>query len=195
MKLQFIKEWEHIHDGPVYPKWECEVLHPIEGKKYIVELKKLETHWRMRVFFNTIRQGHRFMKSLFPDNHDSVEEVQFVAIKHLELYFEEQLAMYNAICILHIGRKYSDACDCDDTDHAQHLEEWQQPVVPYEGHDLEVNIEAYLEYNLCPWCRSILPQTDEELEWLREKGQQDFYQEFRRDHINTKRGIRTDRER
>lgn len=119
--------------GP-YEAWEMLVVHPIEQRNYGVDLKFLGSHWRMRVYYKSIRDGLRFVKALFPSGEDeTVEEAQFIALKYLHRYFQEQLAMYNAVCILHLGNKYTEICDCDDKDHSQHLEHAFKPLMPYDG--------------------------------------------------------------
>ncbi len=201
-----IEEDEMTPVGP-FPQWRCVVHHPVELRKYHVDIKQLETHWRMRVFYKSIREGHRFMKALFPYNLKDLEEVKFLAIKHLKRYFEEQLALYNAICIIHMGRKYTEVCECHESDHSQHLAEEQQPLLPYdgiafrrgehiaknkEGKDLckqclgDMDIEAYLKFNLCPWCQTPLPETEEEYKELLEKSKEDYHEEW----MHARKGVR-----
>lgn len=198
MDLIVEQEWTHVTKveegeetaiGP-FNKWECVVFHPVELRHYTVDLKKLEGHWRMRVFWRNIRTGHRFMKALFPFGMDDPQEAQFLAMKHLNRYFEEQLAMYNAVCVLHLGRKFSDICTCDDKDHSQHLYSEQQPLKAYDGLGLRkkktdilveetgsmdpysdpdlcafcagsVDIEAFIKHNLCTLCGVPLPTPEE----------------------------------
>ncbi len=206
MDILVIEDWEQVvkveddevtHIGP-YNKWEIRVGHPIEQRVYTVDLKQLNTHWRMRVFWNQIRVGHRWMKSIHPTNMYDEKEAQFLAMKHLNRYFEEQLALYNAVCIIHMGQKYSDACDCDDCDHSQHLLTEQQPLIEYsaslmalrcervaEKGDVcdkclgKVDIEKYLKHNLCPYCYCILPKTFEEYDAIQEKMGEDFREEYK----------------
>jgi hypothetical protein len=136
-ELRVLKDWyqtKKIIEGeetPVGPFncWECEVLHPVELRRYKVDLKQLETHWRMRVFFKNIRTGHRFMKAVHPVDLGNAQEAQFLALKFLKRYFEEQLALYNAVCIIHIGRKHTGGCEaCDESDHSQHLDTEQSAM-------------------------------------------------------------------
>lgn len=208
-ECRILKEWVHTVDvtdeemtptGP-FPCWEMVVMHPVELRKYTVDLKKLQTHWRMRVFYKDIRTGHRFMKALFPTDVGDVEEAKYLAIKHLNRYFEEQLALYNAVCIIHLGRKHTVVCDCDNMDHSQHLETEQRPLMAYDGmgfargakknpHKVPeeelceqclgtMDVEAFLKWGLCPYCRTPLPHNEEEYNFLIEKGREDFQKEYR----------------
>jgi uncharacterized CHY-type Zn-finger protein len=215
MDLRILHEWEQtklVEEKDVTPVgpfnvWECTIMHPIEMRRYHIDLKKLETHWRMRVYYRSIREGHRFMRAIFPSNPDDAKEAQFLAMKFLNRYFEEQLAMYNAICILHVGQKFTELCDCDDSDHSQHLENNMQPLMPYDGvgfpyrarkvenkGDLcnmclgESDIEAYMHSDVCPWCRTELPKTEKEFRNLEKLIGSDFYAEYRKQQVNNRRG-------
>jgi len=217
MDLRVLVDWEEkvtVADEEMTPvgpfsKWECVIMHPVEMRRYHVDLKKLESHWRMRVFYKDIRSGHRFMRAIFPTEPHDVNEAKFLAMKHLNRYFEEQLAMYNAICILHLGQKFTEVCDCDDSDHSQHLENYTQPLLPYDGvgfpyrarkveneGDLcdmclgETDIEAYMHNDVCPWCRTALPKTEEEFRTLEKLQGTDFYAEFRKQEVESRRGTR-----
>lgn len=214
MDLYVIEDWEQvikIEDGEETPtgpfnKWEKTVGHPIEQRMYKVDLKKLDTHWRMRVFWNTIRDGHRWMKAIHPSDHHDADEAMFIADKHLHRYFEEQLALYNAVCIIHLGQKFSDECGCDDCDHSQHLRTEQQPLLPYAGADFprrcqlvekegdicdmcagKIDIEAYIKANLCPYCKEPIPKSQEEYDAALEKRGVEFKQEYEA-YIKTRKG-------
>lgn len=125
------------HAGP-YECWEMVVVHPIEQRNYGVDLKFLGGHWRMRVYYKSIREGLRFVKAIHPSTQDDGEndeeqQAKFIALKYLHRYFQEQLAMYNAICVLHLGQKYTEVCDCEDKDHSQHMKDEFKPLEPYDG--------------------------------------------------------------
>lgn len=215
MDIRVLEDWEQTkfveaHEvTPVGPfnTWECLVMHPIEMRRYHVDLKKLETHYRMRVYYKTIREGHRFMKSIMPANPEDEKEAQFIAMKFLNRYFEEQLAMYNAICILHVGQKHTEVCECGESDHSQHLENNMQPLMPYDGvgfphREVRVekegdlcnmclgksDIEAYMHSDVCPWCRTELPKTEEEFRNLEDRIGSDFYAEYRKHQVDSRRG-------
>lgn len=204
--LRILEDWKQTVEvepeemtptGP-YSCWEICVMHPVELRKYWMDLKRLETHWRIRVYYKDIRTGHRFMKAIHPTNLDDVDEAKFLALKHLTRYFEEQLALYNAVCIIHLGRKHTEVCDCDDSDHSQHLETEQRPLMGYdgmgfarkaekvEGEELceqclgTMDLEAFLKWGLCPYCRSPLPHSEEEYYHMVEKGRADFQKEYKK---------------
>jgi hypothetical protein len=205
MDIYIIQDWEQTVSvepdqvtavGP-FNKWEIIVGHPIEQRQYTIDLKQLDTHWRMRVFWSSIREGHRWMKALHPTNQYDVKEAKFLAMKHLNRYFEEQLALYNAVCIIHMGQKYSDECNCNDCDHSQHLRTEQQPLLEYAGGGMprrfeklnedevcdmcigKVDIERYLKHNLCPYCFTVLPKSFEEYEEIVGKMGEDFKEEYK----------------
>lgn len=203
MDIIVLEDWKHVVEvedgeettaGP-YNKWDCVVLHPVELRQYFIDLKKVNTHYRMRVFYRDIRSGHRWMKAIHAGD---VGEAQFIAMKHVNRYFEEQLALYNAVCVIHMGRKYSDICDCDDCDHSQHLYSEQQPLVAYSGVSVplrkaqvqesgdicdlcagKIDLEAYLKHNLCPYCNVALPKSLEEYEAVMGKLAEDYAEEYK----------------
>jgi hypothetical protein len=156
--------------GP-YECWEMVVVHPIEQRNYGVDLKFLGSHWRMRVYYKSLRDGLRFTKAIFPDatgtKEEQEQEAKFVALKYLHRYFQEQLAMYNAICVLHLGQKYTEVCDCE-ADHSQHMKDEFKPLQPYDGTYLRrkpaaerlpskranvlMDKERMDEDDMCEWC-------------------------------------------
>lgn len=175
--------------GP-YEQWQKRIVHPIEQRTYNVDLKNLGEHWRMRVYYKSIRDGLRFVKALFPSESD-LGEAKFLADKYVHRYFQEQLAMYNAVCILHLGERYTTICECDDKDHSQHLKDEFKPLEPYDGSYVRkkmdrlpsqrvnkimheglteedmcewclgnIDIEAMIKYGLCPVCRAHIPHPD-----------------------------------
>jgi hypothetical protein len=124
------------------------------------------------------------MKAIHPIRYHDEDEAKFLAIKFLERYFEEQLALYNAICIVHAGRKHTEVCDCEKSDHSQHLATEQQPIEGYEGAILErsggveIDIEKYMKYDMCPYCYSPLPDCEEAYEKILKKRHENYYQEY-----------------
>ena len=54
----------------------------------------------------------------------------------------------------------------------------------------EKDIEAYMHSDVCPWCRTTLPKTEKEYRKLEKLMGTDFYEEYRKKEVESRRGTR-----